>query len=71
MRSQRARVLPMFSPIVKSELFFREKVHKEKIDKAHCNTKRQEVDIITKPMKIEKLRELREIVNVVSLETLK
>jgi hypothetical protein len=50
--------------------FLRDQVTKGKIKLSYCNTNDQMADVLTKPLKIERFRDLRKILNVQSLENL-
>jgi len=41
--------------------FLREQVEKGKLEVKHCNTKEQVADIFTKPLRLDKFEELREL----------
>jgi hypothetical protein len=50
--------------------FLRDQVSKGKLKLTHCRTEVQIVDILTKPLKIERFKELRKMLKVISLEYL-
>jgi hypothetical protein len=50
--------------------FLRDQVTKGKVKLSYCNTNDQMADVLTKPLKIERFRDLRKMLNVQSLENL-
>ena len=50
--------------------FLRDQVTKGKIKLSYCNTNDQMADVLTKPLKIERFRDLRKMLNIQSLENL-
>jgi hypothetical protein len=50
--------------------FLRDQVTKGKIKLSYCNTNIQMADVLTKPLKIDRFKDLRRMMNVQSLETL-
>jgi hypothetical protein len=50
--------------------FLRDQVTKGKIKLVYCKTEAQGADIFTKPLKIERFKDLRKMLNVQSLENL-
>ncbi|CAJ2665360.1 unnamed protein product [Trifolium pratense] len=50
--------------------FLRDQVTKGKIKMTYCNTEKQMADVLTKPLKIDRFKDLRRMMNVQSLETL-
>jgi glutathionylspermidine synthase len=50
--------------------FLRDQVTKGKIKLSYCNTNSQMADVLTKPLKIDRFKDLRRMMNVQSLETL-
>jgi hypothetical protein len=50
--------------------FLRDQVTKGKIKMSYCNTNDQMADVLTKPLKIDRFKDLRRMLNVQSLENL-
>jgi hypothetical protein len=50
--------------------FLRDQVTNGEIKLSYCNTNDQMADVLTKPLKIERFRDLRKMLNVQSLENL-
>lgn len=50
--------------------FLRDQVNKGRLELCFCRTNLQQADIMTKPLKTERFNELRNLLNVVSLQTL-